>query len=394
MLDAWKAVGRRANYRAEQSSTYSPLIPVKEEQHVKNEDRIQPYAQNPFYWQYKGKPVLLIGGSVEDNLFQIPNLEAHLDLLASCGGNYVRCTMSSRDEGDVWPFERDPDTGLYDLNVPGAEYWQRFERFLELTAARDIVAQFEMWDRFDFARAPWQDNPYNPKNNVNYTAAESGLKEEINTHPGRRESAFFRTVPALENNEVVLHYQQQQVDKMLSHLAQLRQRALLYGQRDQRIARSGASIGPPTSRPKPPTPASACNDRDVGRAQSARRRARRHLRPPGAVQLRRYLAEQPPPVERALVQPAGDSPPSHRVGPHPPDEQRQDLRRELRSLRLHARRAGALLAQHLRRAGDVALPPANVRFGAERHLPRPTSARCGCSRTRSTSSPASRTTTC
>ena len=180
------------------------------------EDRIQPYAKNPFYWQYSGKPVLLIGGSVEDNLFQIPNLKAHLDLLASVGGNYVRCTMSSRDEGDMWPFERDPDTGLYDLNKPGEAHWARFERFLELTAEREIFAQFEMWDRFDFTRDFWQGNPYNPKNNINYTAEESGLKEDIHTHPGRKESAFFRSVPALENNEIVLKYQQVQVDKMLS----------------------------------------------------------------------------------------------------------------------------------------------------------------------------------
>jgi hypothetical protein len=183
---------------------------------MSNADRTQPYAQNPFYWQYKGKPILLLGGSVEDNLFQIPDLEAHLDLLASVGGNYVRCTMSSRDEGNVWPFERDTETGLYDLEKPGEEYWARFKRFLDLTAERDIIPQFELWDRFDFARSPWQLNPYNPKNNVNYTAVESGLKEEINTHPGRKESAFFRSVPALENNEVVLKYQHMQVDTMLS----------------------------------------------------------------------------------------------------------------------------------------------------------------------------------
>jgi len=179
-------------------------------------DRIRPYERNRSYWQYKGEPVLLIGGSVEDNLFQISDLEAHLDLLQSVGGNYVRCTMSSRDEGDVWPFGRDPQTGLYDLNVPNDEYWARFERFLELTSERDIIVQFEMWDRFDFARDPWQSNPYNPKNNVNYTAAESGLLEEINTHPGRRENAFFRSVPALENSQTVLRFQQLQVDKMLS----------------------------------------------------------------------------------------------------------------------------------------------------------------------------------
>jgi hypothetical protein len=181
-----------------------------------NKDRIQPYAGNPFYWQYKGKPVLLLGGSVEDNLFQIPNIEAHLDLLKSVGGNYVRCTMSSRDESDVWPFEQDPQTGLYDLDRPGAEYWRRFERFLDLARERDIVAQFEMWDRFDFARDPWQHNPYNPKNNVNYTSDKAGLKEAISTHPGRRENDFFHTVPALQNNQLVLQYQRLQVDTMLS----------------------------------------------------------------------------------------------------------------------------------------------------------------------------------
>ena len=193
---------------------------------VSNEDRIQPYAGNRFYWQYMGEPIVLIGGSLEDNLFQIPDLEAHLDLLASVGGNYLRCTMSSRDEGDVWPFERDPKTGLYDLGNPGVEYWARFERFVQLTAARNIIAQFEMWDRFDFARDPWQANPYNPKSNINYTAEESGLKEEINTHPGRKESAFFRSVPSLDNNVAVLAYQQAQVDRMLS--ISLRYGHLLY----------------------------------------------------------------------------------------------------------------------------------------------------------------------
>jgi hypothetical protein len=179
-------------------------------------NRIQPYPDNPFYWQLKGKPVILLGGSREDNLFQIPDIEAHLDRLAAVGGNYVRCTMSSRDKGDVWPFDRDTETGRYDLNTPGEAYWERFHRFLDLTAEREIVVQIEMWDRFDFARAPWQDNPYNPKNNINYTAAESGLKPTIETHPGRRESAFFRTVPALENNTVVLPYQEAQVAQLLS----------------------------------------------------------------------------------------------------------------------------------------------------------------------------------
>lgn len=182
-----------------------------------NHNTIRPYNENPFYWQYQGKPVLLLGGSVEDNLFQIPNLEEHLDLLRSVGGNYVRCTMSSRDPGDVWPFAFDEGRGRYDLEKPGEEYWRRFARFLELTAERDIILQIEVWDRFDFARDPWQDNPFNPKNNVNYSAEASGLKPVIETHPGRRENDFFHTVPALQNNETVLRYQRAFVDQLLDH---------------------------------------------------------------------------------------------------------------------------------------------------------------------------------
>jgi hypothetical protein len=146
---------------------------------------IQPYRENPAYWSYKDKPLILLGGSVEDNLFQIPKLREHLDLLASVGGNYLRCTLSSRDEGDVWPFERDDSTGLYDLERPGREYWSRVETFLDLTLERDIIVQIEVWDRFDYAREPWQDNPFNPRNNVNYSTAESGLPEVIETHPGQ-----------------------------------------------------------------------------------------------------------------------------------------------------------------------------------------------------------------
>ena len=134
---------------------------------------------------------MLLGGTVEDNVYQIKDLEAHLDLLASVGGNYVRCTMSCRDEGDVWWFQKDEKTGLYDLNTPGEEHWARFENFMKLTAERGIVAQFEMWDRFDFARENWEVNPYNPKNNVNYSGDESGLAEVYELHPGRKQNPFL-----------------------------------------------------------------------------------------------------------------------------------------------------------------------------------------------------------
>ncbi|MFV2070501.1 MAG: hypothetical protein ACC645_26335 [Pirellulales bacterium] len=187
--------------------------------------RIRPSAAYPFYWQYRGEPVLLLAGSCDDNLFQIPNLEEHLDAIRRVGGNYIRNTMSDRpNKGfEVYPF-RKLDNGKYDLRQWNDEYWRRFERLLKLTHARDIIVQIEVWDRFDYSDRGsyryWALHPYNPKNNANYTAAESGLKRTYRKHPGANEQRFFFTVPELENNRVVLPYQQAQVDKMLSYALQ------------------------------------------------------------------------------------------------------------------------------------------------------------------------------
>ena len=106
-------------------------------------NRIQIYKDNPRYWQYKGKPILLIGGSVEDNLFQIPNLKEHLELLKSVGGNYVRSTMSWVDEGDVPPHKMVGDK--YDLNQWNDEFWTRFRNFIKWTHEMDIIVQIEVW---------------------------------------------------------------------------------------------------------------------------------------------------------------------------------------------------------------------------------------------------------
>lgn len=180
---------------------------------------IRPSKQNPYYWEYKGQPVVLLGGTKNDNLFQSDSLEQHLDLLISVGGNYVRNTMSSRDDGDLWPFDRLPD-GRYDLNQLNKAYFERFETLLRLAYERDIIVQIEIWDRFDFTMsyaggAGWNENPYRPANNINYTTEESGLSNTYDTHPKENENPFFRSVPAQENNTVLLEFQRAQVDTLL-----------------------------------------------------------------------------------------------------------------------------------------------------------------------------------
>lgn len=181
---------------------------------------IMPYAENPKYWQYKGKPVLLLGGSNNDNLFQSPDLKEQLDLLQSVGGNFVRNTMSSRDSGDVWPFYMQED-GKYDLDKWNAEYWDRFENLLKLTAERDIIVQIEVWDRFDFFSHFWDLNPFNPVNNRNYSEAECGMTSDYPIHPSKDLQPFFHSIDGMPNYspilELVKKYQEKLVDKMLSY---------------------------------------------------------------------------------------------------------------------------------------------------------------------------------
>lgn len=176
-------------------------------------DGISISETNPHYWEYDGEPTLLLGGSVEDNLFQIDGLDAHLDTLVDAGGNYVRCTMSSRDDGDEYPYAQ--VDGEYDLEQWNDTYWERFEALLSATAQRDVVVQVELWATYDLTRT-WEDNPFNPANNGTYTVEASGLPEEITTHQRRRENPFFETVPALDDNDLVRTYQQAFADRVLS----------------------------------------------------------------------------------------------------------------------------------------------------------------------------------
>ncbi len=96
--------------------------------------------------------MFLLGGTSDDNLFQLtsPDLQKELDRLADNGGNYVRCTMSSRDANDAYPVQQDAATQKYDFEQWNPDYWRRFETFLKETQDRDIIVQIEMWVTCDF----------------------------------------------------------------------------------------------------------------------------------------------------------------------------------------------------------------------------------------------------
>lgn len=181
-------------------------------------DRIRPWDDNQWYWQFKGEPVMLLGASSDDNLFQWPAeiLIPHLDSMKNVGANYVRNTMSDRqDRGfELYPFVQLGD-GKFDLEVLNEEYYDRFDFFLQETEKRDIIVQIEVWDRFDYSRGPWLNHPYNPKNNTNYSSKESYLDTIYPDHPGKNKQPFFFSTPKQSNNDLLLKYQKNRVERML-----------------------------------------------------------------------------------------------------------------------------------------------------------------------------------
>jgi hypothetical protein len=177
-------------------------------------ERIQPWAENSHYWSYRQKPVLLLGASRTHNLFQSGDIEKELDDILSFGGNYVRNTMSFREEGDVYPYVRGGQG--FDLTQFNPVYWEKFEALLRAAQARDIVVQIEVWDIHDFHRESWLKNPFNPANRAVPEGDGGELPEVMGVHPSKEQNPFFSTVFRPEQNRSLLAIQEAFVRKLLS----------------------------------------------------------------------------------------------------------------------------------------------------------------------------------
>ncbi|TWU34396.1 DUF6298 domain-containing protein [Novipirellula artificiosorum] len=183
-------------------------------------DPIKPYENNPRYWQYQGKPILLLGGSNTDHLFLMDDLEMHLDEMHAVGANYVRNTMSQREGKELKPHQLLPD-GKFNLDQWNQAYWDRFEKMLRWTAERGIIVQIEVWDRFDFSVDHWETSPWNPGNNTNYTYEQIGFAVHYPKHPSQDAQPFFHTIKGMPRYDTKLEqvraHQEAFVAKMLSY---------------------------------------------------------------------------------------------------------------------------------------------------------------------------------
>jgi len=188
--------------------------------HKQNADCIKPYKDNSRYWQYKGEPVLLLGGSKTDHIFLLEDLEEHLDEMVSLGGNYVRNTISQREGLDLKAHKRLAN-GKFDLRQWNPTYWNRFSNCLKWCSQRNIIIQIEVWDRFDYSQEHWENSPWRPANNVNYTSEQSGLANAYPAPAWRDRQPFFHTIPGMrrykKQYDVVRQFQEKFVSRMLSY---------------------------------------------------------------------------------------------------------------------------------------------------------------------------------
>lgn len=206
------------------------------------------------YWKYDGRRVLLLGGwnhghnpfidhdtnNDRDNrgVSTPAQIKQAIDELAAAGGNCLRCVLDPGMAAGTQGFGFCATSGnQYDLSTMTGPFWTRIETFIAEAQKRDIIVQIELWDRFDLIDGSWESwpvSPWNPKNNINYAMASSGLATSYRSfgrHP------FLQGVPGhpkyesasgarKQKYDLVRSFQDKFVDKLLS--VTLRYRNVLY----------------------------------------------------------------------------------------------------------------------------------------------------------------------
>jgi len=153
-------------------------LPVKQ-------DVISLHPENPNYFQYKGKPTILVTsgehyGAVMNADF---NFQKYLATLHSAGLNYTRIflgpyselgdnlfgitnnTMNPKPESWLTPWVKNSESGKYDLTQWNEVFFNRLKAFINEADQKGIIVEISLFTSY-YTNHQWSTSPFNPKNNV------------------------------------------------------------------------------------------------------------------------------------------------------------------------------------------------------------------------------------
>ncbi len=140
---------------------------------------IRAHPDNPHYFEYHGKPIILIAsGDIYYDVFSPrQDFRAYLDTLAAHGNNITRiypagCTAFVPQDGNssILPWVR-LDSGSFDLDRWNPAYFDRLHAFMEHAAKRGVIVDACLFNGFTTAWAQinnycWPLMPLNASNNI------------------------------------------------------------------------------------------------------------------------------------------------------------------------------------------------------------------------------------
>ncbi len=172
------------------------------------------HPDNPHYFEYRGRPVLLITsgehyGAVLNTAF---DYRKYLDTLAADGLNYTRIftgvyreipgsfnirrnTLAPADKDFLAPFAL--TGGKYDLSQWNPAYFARLKGFLAEAGKRNVVVEISLFCTF-YEDELWAMSPMNAKNNIQGVGAVPRTEVLTLRHPElvKVQEAFVRKMAA------------------------------------------------------------------------------------------------------------------------------------------------------------------------------------------------------
>jgi len=143
------------------------------------------HPENPNYFQYKGKPTILVTsgehyGAVMNGDF---NFQKYLATLHLAGLNYTRIflgpyselgdnlfgitnnTMNPKPESWLTPWIKKTESGKYDLTQWNEVFFNRLKAFINEADQNEIIVEISLFTSY-YTNHQWSTSPFNPKNNI------------------------------------------------------------------------------------------------------------------------------------------------------------------------------------------------------------------------------------